>query len=148
MKKLLLGMFLIGSLAFGKFEQQLGIKELPTNNPEYVKLYQVDNNDSSILKIIKFNEQLNRSKMMDILNEKFKDLNLKYDTIYSTGVTFYNDETQDKFFMCLVNEVDNSIIIIYADDYKSVDKFSDYLTLNGLITAENSIDLAIALIKL
>lgn len=149
MKKLILGLFLIGSLAYGNFEQKLGIKEIQQNKSENVKIYQIDNNEECILQIIKFNENIDRNKMLNIFEEKFKDLNLKYDTLYSTGVTFYNDEvTQGKIFMVLANEYNDSMVIIYADNYKNAEKFMDYLTLNELITEENAVDLGLAIIRL
>lgn len=132
MKKILIGLTILSSLAFARFEKEYGFQEIKDTKEELVL-------ESGSCNIIRFkNTRYSKTKFYDTIENILKGKEYKIKSMSDTvvwvdlgyGMIFYN------------NSEAKEVVCIVIDNYKDYKKAYEYLKANDLISSENNYYLA------
>lgn len=126
MKKVILGMFVLGSLAFGRFEKEYGFQEIKKDEKQIVL-------ESDNCTIIRFGMKLSKKGFYDMIESTMQGKEYKINDMSATVV--WVDAGRNMIF-CNATNVGEFIIII-PDNNKAFRKAYEYLEANDILSSDN-----------
>ncbi|MGL5022416.1 MAG: hypothetical protein ACRC5S_03860 [Cetobacterium sp.] len=132
MKNVLIGIFIISTLAFCKFEKQFGYSIVEKN--ENTLVLKNSKNENCILIVIKSKENITNKKFYDFI-EKF--MGEKDYEIVDSGNNYVFIESKGHIPMIIINN-ENSLLIIDAPNSKYLKNVHGYLQANDISTPKTN----------
>lgn len=126
MKKVFVGLFILGTMAFGRFEKEFGFQEIEKDEKQIV--LEADN-----CIVMRFGMNLSKKEFYDTIESTMKGKEYKIIKMSSTVV--WVEAKQDMIF-CNSDRSKEFIIIVPSDD-KGFKKAYDYLEANDVLSADN-----------
>lgn len=126
MKKVILGMFVLGSLTFGRFEKEYGFQEIKKDEKQIVL-------ESDNCTIIRFGMKLSKKGFYDMIESAMQGKEYKINDMSATVV--WVDAGRNMIF-CNATNVGEFIIII-PDNNKAFRKAYEYLEANDILSSDN-----------